>query len=142
MMNHERRRYVRIILMLDVWLGTEGVYLRNDEQISMLGVGGAYIETNTYFPLKSTLVMRFKLYEHEDFITCHAIVRNYEGGKGMGVEFTDLSKEERVRIRQFIQSHLLTEALQQTVSGAEGRDPMQMTDAQLAQNLRAALTAA
>jgi Tfp pilus assembly protein PilZ len=142
MTNHERRRYVRITLMLDVWVGSEGVYTRNDERISMLGVGGAFIETNTYFPLKSTLVMRFRLYENEDFITCHAVVRNYEGGKGIGVEFTDLSKEERTRIRKFIETHLLSEALQQTASNAESRDARQMTDAQQAQNLRAALTSA
>ncbi len=142
MMNHERRKYVRITLMLDVWLGNEGVYTRNDEQISMLGVGGAFIETNTYFPLKSTLVMRFRLYESEDFITCQAIVRNYEGGKGMGVEFTDLTKEERVRIRQFIETHLLSEALRQTADKEESRETVQMTDAQLAQNLRAVVTTA
>ena len=46
-----------------------------------------------------------KLPPRYDEIVCWAVVRDPRRGRGIGIEFSDLSDEARDRIRRFIQRH-------------------------------------
>lgn len=119
-MTQDRRRYLRASAAIEVWIGNDGIFTRKDERLTILGAGGAFIRTSRQYPLKSTLTLRFRLTGHDEFITCHVIVRSVEAGRGVGVEFTDLARDDRYRIRSFVENQLISEALQQTVVRATG----------------------
>jgi hypothetical protein len=119
-MTQDRRRYLRTSSAIEVWIGNDGIFTRKDERLTILGAGGAFIKTRQQYPLKSTLALRFRLTGQDEFITCHVIVRSVEAGRGVGVEFTDLARDDRYRIRSFVENQLISEALQQTVFRATG----------------------
>jgi c-di-GMP-binding flagellar brake protein YcgR len=98
----ERRKYPRQTLTTEIWLGQDGIFTRANESLGDLSVGGAFIETSQRYPVGSILNLRFKLPRALEFITCTIIVRHTRGGNGLGVEFLDLSPEDRHQINTFI----------------------------------------
>ncbi|HZS06666.1 MAG TPA: PilZ domain-containing protein [Blastocatellia bacterium] len=113
-MKHDKRRYLRTLSTLEVWLGQEGIFTRNGERIRILGAGGAFIQTRQPYPLESMMAVRFRLKENEEFITCHTTVRSVEEGRGVGVEFTDLTRDERARIKAFVEAQLIAETMRKS----------------------------
>lgn len=109
-----RRQHVRLNLAIEVWLGQGGVLARTDDRLCDLSIGGAHIETEQCYPLQSVLNLRFKLPQASDYITCRAAVRHTNGGRRHGVEFLDLSPDDRYRIKTFVEHQLISEALQRT----------------------------
>jgi len=95
----ERRANARVHVRSQVWLGRDGVFTHGLQRLSNLSVAGAFIETTSGDPVSSVLNMRFSL--AADLITSTVIVR-YVLPHGMGVEFLDLSQEDRDRIAAFI----------------------------------------
>jgi c-di-GMP-binding flagellar brake protein YcgR len=110
----DRRLHARLSFTTEIWLGQDGIFTRTDERLSDLSVGGACIESKPGYAVGSVFNLRFKLSPAGNFITCTAIVRNTRGGRGLGVEFLDLSPEDRERIKSFIEQQLLSEALTRT----------------------------
>jgi|GEM_PF-1189357 len=109
-----RRQHTRLSLTTEVWLGQDGIFTRTNERLSDLSVGGAFIESYSGYAVGSIFSLRFKLAKATSFITCTSIVRNTRGGRGLGVEFLDLSPEDRQRIKSFIEQQLLSDALVRT----------------------------
>jgi len=109
-----RRQHTRLSFTTEIWLGQDGIFTRTDEQLSDLSLGGAFIESRQCYAVGSVLSLRFKLAKSQDFVTCTIIVRNTRGGRGLGVEFLDLSAEDRQRIKAFIEHQLLSDALSRT----------------------------
>lgn len=98
----ERRKYPRQTLTTEIWLGQDGIFTRANATLGDLSEGGAFIETSQRYSVGSLLSLRFKLPRALEFITCMIIVRNTRGGNGLGVEFLDLSPEDRQQIKTFI----------------------------------------
>ena len=109
-----RRKHTRLSFKTEIWLGREGVFGRTDEVISSLSIGGASIQSSQAFAPGTLLSLRFKLSRDADFISCTAVTRYIIGGCRVGLEFLDLSPEDRQRIKSFIDHQLLSEALART----------------------------
>ena len=92
--------------MTELWIGQEGIYTRTEQFIRDLSVGGAFVESLQVFPIGSILNFRFKVPDVTNLITCTAIVRNMEVGRGLGVEFLDLSRECSRYVEEFVESTL------------------------------------
>ena len=107
-----RRRHVRLNFAIEVWLGQGGVLTRTNDRLRNLSIGGAHIDSEQSYPPESVLNLRFKLPHASDFITCTAAVRHTNGRRRLGVEFLDLSADDRYRIKSFIEHQLIAEALQ------------------------------
>jgi hypothetical protein len=120
-MMKDGRRHPRVILATEIWLGQDGVFTRTDEQLCILSIAGAFIASRHSQAQESLLNLRFKLSQTGDFITCTGMVRAVYQGRGIGVEFVELSADDRERIRAFIAQQLLSEALRRTAIGQTGR---------------------
>lgn len=99
-MQQNRRAHLRVDVESEVWLGMDGVFTRGTERLTNLSVGGAFIEIRGGYALRSILSLRFSL--GPQFITSTVIVRNIVPGGGIGVEFIDISDENKDRIMTFI----------------------------------------
>ena len=106
----ERRTYLRVAFDSEVWLGQDGLFTRTTEFLSNVSIGGAFIETGQAFPAGAIVGLRFAL--GSTFINSTVIVRNVYPGQGIGVQFLDLSPEDRNRLQVFIQER----------AGADERD--------------------
>ncbi len=98
----DSRRSVRVNFTTEVWLGQDGVFTRTNERFGVLSVHGAFLELRHGFPIDSVLNLKFALPGNDGFITCTARVRNSRPGGGIGIEFLDLSPENRARIVTFV----------------------------------------
>ncbi len=98
----ERRKYPRASLQTEIWIGQDGIFTRSPETLRDLSEGGAFIETSQRFPVGSILNLRLKLPGSSYLISCSVCVRNLRGGRGLGVEFLDISSEDRQRVRLFV----------------------------------------
>ncbi|MFN0120517.1 MAG: PilZ domain-containing protein [Blastocatellia bacterium] len=116
-MKKYKRRFLRLHTAIDVWFGIEGVFRRTDERISIIGAGGAYVESRRRFQPGEEVVMRFRLQEGQEMLTCRALVRSYNPGQGVGVEFTDLPLDDRQRIRAYVENQIISRSLNETMSG-------------------------
>jgi PilZ domain len=96
------RQHRRVSLRTDLWIGQEGIYTRTDEFLQDLSVGGAFVDSRQIFPVGSMLSLRFKLPNITNFISCTAAVRNMEAGSGFGIEFLDLSLENRRHVAEYV----------------------------------------
>lgn len=100
----EKRHYTRVSLHTEIWLGQDGIFTKTQRMLRDLSEGGAYIETTEEFPVGSVLSLRFMLPGAETMISCAAFVRNVrDGDKGLGVEFLDLSHDDRQLVGAFVQ---------------------------------------
>ena len=97
----ERRTYLRVAFDSEVWLGQDGLFTRTSERLSNVSIGGAFIETGQGFPAGAIVGLRFAL--GSIFINSTVIVRNVYPGQGIGVQFLDISPEDRNRLQVFIQ---------------------------------------
>ena len=125
-MGRNRRRHLRVSSLTEVWVGHKGIFSRKDERLVTLSAGGAFIRTRRQYQTGQCLALRFRLSPGDDFITCQAIVRNYVAGRGVGVEFTDLARDDFARIRGFVETQLLAEAIQKILQ-CDTTDPPQDT---------------
>ena len=96
----EQRAYPRVNFDTELWLGQEGVFTRTMARLSDVSLGGAQIRTAEVHQVGSVLSLRFAL--GSDYITCAAIVRYIRLGNGFGVQFLDLSHEDRDKLEAFL----------------------------------------
>ena len=95
-----RRIHPRVSVEAEVWLGEDGVFTHCSERSTNLSVGGAFIEAETGYALGSVVSIRFLLGSH--YVTSTTIVRNAPPGGGIGLEFIDVSRENKERLADFI----------------------------------------
>ena len=96
----EKRAHRRVDIYTEVWRGEDGIFSRGSEKLANVSVGGAFIQ-GAGTTIGSILNLRFKIPGSDDFITSTAIGRNTRNG-GLGVEFIDLSPDNRARLEAFI----------------------------------------
>lgn len=99
----DRRQHPRLSVATELWIGQDGIFTRADEKLSDLSLGGAFIETSQHYSVGSVLSLRFKLPDGGRFLTCTAIVRNSRNSQGFGVQFLDLSPDDRWQLDSYIQ---------------------------------------
>ena len=102
------RRHRRVGLRTELWIGQDGIFTRTDELLEDLSIGGAFVQSRQVYPTGSILSFRFKVPNVSSFISCTAIVRNMEVGRGLGVQFLDLSGENLRHVEQYIEKTLAT----------------------------------
>ena len=101
----ERRTHPRIDFDSEVWLGQDGLFTRTTERLSTVSIGGAFIETGQGgFAEGAILGLRFTL--GSTFINTTVIVKHVYPGQGIGVQFLDISPEDRNRLDIFIQERV------------------------------------
>ena len=99
----EKRAHRRISIYTDVWKGEDGIFTAGSERLANLSVGGAFIQ-GAGTAVGHILHIRFRMPDSDDFITSTAIGRNTRDG-GLGVEFIDLSPDNRARLAAFIDAN-------------------------------------
>ena len=102
-MGEENRIHRRVNIRAEVWRGEDGLFARSNQRLDDLSVGGAFI-AGAGSSIGRILNLRFKLPDGTDFITVTAIARNSRGD-GVGVEFLDLSPENRDRLQSYVDSN-------------------------------------
>jgi c-di-GMP-binding flagellar brake protein YcgR len=101
-----QRKHPRASIQTEIWLGQDGIFTRSPETLRDLSEGGAFVETKQRFPVGDILHLRFQLPGASSLISCSVCVRNLRGGTGLGVEFLDISPDDRQQIRNFVESQL------------------------------------
>ena len=101
---HEHRTHPRAALHTEIWLGQDGIFTRAPGTLpANVSEGGAFIETADGFPIGSVLNLRFMLPGVGHSISCAAAVRNLRnGGTGLGVQFLDMSQDDRHLVGAFV----------------------------------------
>jgi Tfp pilus assembly protein PilZ len=105
-MDEDRRKHRRCSLSTEIWIGQDGIFTRSNERMDNLSAGGAFIESQQQYAAGSILSLRFKLPTHPNFITSAVIVRNAQPTRGFGVEFLDISSEDRSQIEAYVEKTL------------------------------------
>ncbi len=94
----ERRRHDRARLIIDLYFeGHEGTGVANTRDIS---AGGLYMNTQTVLPQGTLLTLRLPLGDEPLVVRSRVVYSN--PGRGVGVEFCDLTNEQRARIEEAI----------------------------------------
>ena len=75
--------------------------------VTVLGVGGAFLEVNDSSIVGSVVELRFMLPGTENEITCGGVVRDRVPGRGMGIEFTRLASSDRELIAVTVMRSIL-----------------------------------
>ncbi len=104
----KQRRFPRARLSFDsdVWVERPGGPTHIAGRFVVLGAGGACLELNGTFSIGNLLDLWFTLPETRDTISSHAIVRSAVEGGGVGVEFLDISPQERERVTACVQRYI------------------------------------
>lgn len=97
---HERRRYPRVCCS-----GRVEFRRRSGEdpilgRLQVLGEGGCYIETLTAAPYLTVLDLHVTADDLE--LRAPGVVRDFEPGMGMGVEFGEISPAHRARLQHWL----------------------------------------
>lgn len=98
----ERRRYKRVIYFTEVEWGVYGA--KFDGKISDISEGGAYIDTISPCPEGTEITMKFKL-PNEHQLIIKGMVKTSYPGMGMGIEFINLSDDDRQQLENFVKEY-------------------------------------
>ena len=99
------RKYPRVglgaesAICSEVWQGQIGLSMPIPGVVTVLGAGGAFLEVSENFDVGSPVGLRFNLPGTADENVCGAVVKESVPGRGVGVEFTQLSAIDRERLR-------------------------------------------
>ena len=105
--SEERRRTLRLVALLTVSL-SEGTahYVVDTENISEHGL---CLCPKKLFPIGTHLHLVFGQPPELPSVTAQGIVRWFDGGKGVGVEFTSISQSDQQALREFVDSQSSSE---------------------------------
>jgi len=96
----EYRRFVRVPFNREV----EVIGSMVTNRCSDLSLGGMYLETVQSYELGAQLELSFKLQPSDSKpLRVHAQVVYYDPGVGAGLDFVDMPRDVRARIRQFVE---------------------------------------
>ncbi|HEY7817411.1 MAG TPA: PilZ domain-containing protein [Vicinamibacteria bacterium] len=94
----ERRKSQRVLFCNEIEVVGYGPRRSSD-----VSAGGMFLETIAAFPKDTVLELKFKLAESDSApIAVHARVLYVANGIGVGLEFMDLTPEDRGRIERFL----------------------------------------
>ncbi len=98
----ERKPALRLIASLPVALSEGGAHYVMDT--ANLSDTGLCLRPTKAFPVGTQLHLVFGRPPELPRLSTHGIVRWSEGGKGMGVEFTSISEDDRETLLRFVNS--------------------------------------
>ena len=98
----ERRTHLRVSLQTEIWIGQDGIFTNVRRVIRDLGSGGAFIETPELFSVGTVLNIRLRLPDTRGLLSGAVSVRHLGQGAGLGVQFLDLSPEDRELVNAFV----------------------------------------
>ena len=107
----DQRKNARATFKTEIWLGQDGIFTRTALFLKDLSEGGAFVETTQLFPVGTILNFRFKLPTVTQPISCSVSVRNHRNGTGLGVQFLDISSDDRLRLHSFLTTWVFTSAV-------------------------------
>ena len=99
----EKRRRPRVSLDAEVWLGQDGIFARTNKCFGNLSTTGAFLRMRDLYAVGSVMNLKFRLPNHAEFIMCTVVVRNRLAGRGVGMEFLDLSSQTKQDIQSFVE---------------------------------------
>jgi Tfp pilus assembly protein PilZ len=102
------RRYERIATPKGVWVAWQDGKQQNVSRVRDLNAGGLFIATPTPLALGRTVTLLLSVPEGE--IRSRAVVRNVIQGEGMGVQFTELSQQDAIRVEKLVTRLLRAES--------------------------------
>ena len=102
------RRHQRIATPKGVWVAWQDGKQQNVSRVRDLNLGGLFIATPTPLALGSTVTILLSVPEGE--IRSRATVRNIVPGEGMGVQFTEISHQDQVRVDKLVTRLLSVES--------------------------------
>ena len=100
MADHDRRHAARVALIRDIEYAGEGS--RTRRRLTDLGPNGVYIDTTGPLPMGSELDLKFTLPD-DSIVTARGVVRYHQPGVGMGIEFVEISEEDRDRVKRWVE---------------------------------------
>ncbi|MDA1183252.1 MAG: PilZ domain-containing protein [Acidobacteria bacterium] len=101
----DRRTHQRVSLRTEIWIGQDGIFTNVNRMIRDMGNGGAFIETPELFSIGTVLSIRLRLPDTRDLLSCAVSVRHLGEGAGLGVQFLDLSQEDRQLVGAFVKQN-------------------------------------
>ena len=104
----KERRYPRVTTATGIWVAWKTGARHNVSPIRTVGLGGMFIFEDDPLPEGTMLQLVFQLPGGKDSVRARATVRLAEVGRGMGVEFVQMSPAERARLSQLMKK--LTQA--------------------------------
>jgi hypothetical protein len=102
------RRHQRIATPKGVWVAWQDGKQQNVSRVRDLNLGGLFIATPTPLALGSTVTILLSVPEGE--IRSRATVRNIVPGEGMGVQFTEISHKDQLRVDKLVTRLLSVES--------------------------------
>jgi Tfp pilus assembly protein PilZ len=102
------RQHQRIATPKGVWVAWQDGKQQNVSRVRDLNIGGLFIATSTPLELGSTVTILLSVPEGE--IRSRATVRNIIPGEGMGVQFTEISQQDRARVEKLVTRLLRVES--------------------------------
>jgi hypothetical protein len=94
------RRYPRVGLPRGMTVAWQAGGERVVSRIGTIGLGGLFIYTRKPAAIGDVVKLVFDVPSGE--VRARAVVRSYEEGRGMGLEFTAMQLEARARLTQLI----------------------------------------
>jgi hypothetical protein len=94
------RRHQRVPTPKGVWVAWQDGKQQNVSRVRDLNVDGLFIATPAPLALGTTLSLLLSVPEGE--IRSRATVRNIIPGEGMGVQFTEISQQDQLRVERLV----------------------------------------
>ncbi|HYL10240.1 MAG TPA: PilZ domain-containing protein [Candidatus Acidoferrales bacterium] len=96
----KKRRYPRVELPKGMWVAWQDAGKRLASRVKILGMGGLFISIPDPPAVGTAVRLIFEVPSGE--VRARAIVRSVKPGEGMGVEFKEMSVEDRARLQQLL----------------------------------------
>ena len=107
-MSSEVRRYSRteVEIITDISVPHADQPRKDEGSFLVLGGGGALVDADVHYPIGCLLLFRFRLPDEPEEICCQGVVCNEVEGRGVGVEFLGVRRQDRDRISMFVAQHM------------------------------------
>jgi hypothetical protein len=98
-----RRNCLRVETPEGVWVYWGCGRLSDTSRVRDLGIGGLFVETLKPIAVGTTTNLHFLVQEGQ--IRASAIVGHVEPGRGLGLKFTAMPDEDRLRLAELMKRH-------------------------------------
>ena len=98
-----RRHRLRVETPEGVWVYWGRGKLADTSRVRDLSMGGLFVETLNPMAVGTTTNLHFLVQEGQ--IRADAIVRHVEPGRGLGLKFTAVRDEDRLRLAELMERH-------------------------------------
>jgi hypothetical protein len=98
----ERRECTRYPVSVEIEITELGSRIPSRGQTTDLSLSGCYVATIFHLPIGA--LVDFKMWVDDDNIKGHGSVQTCHGGVGMGIKFTDLTRDVMNRLDDYLQA--------------------------------------